>query len=154
MGKAAISGWRELLVPALQDPELDAAIWPFSGMLADLLRPGKVIFAETYPAEFYYQLELAFPRQVGGKRRQAGRLHNAPRLLGWAADLGMSLDPALRDGLAAGFGSGPAGEDPFDACVGALGMVNGVLGERPFPEPTDPQIRRIEGWIWGQSMNG
>lgn len=150
VGKAAISGWQELLVPALQDPQLDAAIWPFSGMLADLLRPGKVIFAETYPAEFYHQLGLAFPRQVGGKRRQAGRQHNAPRLLAWAAEQGLSLDPALRDGLVAGFGPGPAGEDPFDACVGALGMVRGVLGERPLPEPTDPQIRRIEGWIWGQ----
>lgn len=154
VGKAAISGWQELLAPARQDKELDAAIWPFSGRLADLLAAGRLVLAEAYPAEFYHHLALAFPRQVGGKRRQAGRQHNAPRLLAWVANLEVTLDEGLRAAIIAGFGPAPDGEDAFDACVGALGMVHGLVGERPLPEPTDAQICQIEGWILGQAING
>jgi len=38
VGKAAISGWRDLLVPALGATDLDIALWPFDGALADLVQ--------------------------------------------------------------------------------------------------------------------
>lgn len=40
VGKAAISGWRDLLIPALKDRKTSpsAKVWPFSGSLSDLCR--------------------------------------------------------------------------------------------------------------------
>ena len=38
VGRATISGWRDVLVPALRHPDLDVAIWPFDGELDELLR--------------------------------------------------------------------------------------------------------------------
>lgn len=51
-----VCGWKEVLVPGLRDPALDPAIWPFSGRLAELAQPGKLVIAETYPAEYYPRL--------------------------------------------------------------------------------------------------
>ncbi len=48
-GKAAISAWRDLLLPALAAPS-PPALWPFDGPLLPLLAPGRVAVAETYPA--------------------------------------------------------------------------------------------------------
>jgi len=42
VGKAAISGWRDLLAPALRHIRL----WPFDGRLHSLLVPGNVIVAD------------------------------------------------------------------------------------------------------------
>jgi hypothetical protein len=50
-----------------------------------------------------------------------------------------------------GSGTGASGEDRFDAVVGLLGMLNVVLGRRPSGEPDDPLVRRLEGWILGQT---
>jgi hypothetical protein len=150
VGKAAISGWKDLLQPALQDGLL---IWPFSGSLEDLLnRPGAVIAAETYPAEFYGHLGIRFGRgsSGGGKRSQTARLHQASLLTSWARRAGIQLHPALLTQIEAGFGESPSGEDPFDAVTGLFGMLNIVLGCRPPGEPLDPLIRQIEGWILGQ----
>ncbi len=36
VGKAAISGWRDVLGPALRDHPAQVAIWPFSGLVRDL----------------------------------------------------------------------------------------------------------------------
>ena len=62
VGKAAISGWTQVLAPALRrlgdNPSI--SIWPFSGCLADLLQPGSTVLAETYPAEYYAHLGVAF----------------------------------------------------------------------------------------------
>ena len=68
-GKAAISAWRDLLLPALAGPH-PPALWPFDGSLHELLAPGRVVVAETYPAEAMRQLGL---RMGGSKRRQADR---------------------------------------------------------------------------------
>jgi hypothetical protein len=51
VGKGAIVGWRDVLAPALR--EGDVSLWPFDGRLLDLLKAGKIIIAETYPAECY-----------------------------------------------------------------------------------------------------
>jgi hypothetical protein len=53
VGKAAIAGWKEVLIPALDDTEIDLRLWPFDGSLSELVARGRVVVAETYPAEFY-----------------------------------------------------------------------------------------------------
>ena len=59
--KAEIAGWSEVLIPALRGA-LDVALWPFEGLLAELLAPGRSVVAETYPAA-----TIVFPH-LGGNR--------------------------------------------------------------------------------------
>jgi hypothetical protein len=59
VGRAAIAGWRDLLAPALR--EGTTTLWPFHGDLAPLLESGRIVVAETYPAETY-----AHPLALGG----------------------------------------------------------------------------------------
>ena len=152
VGKAAISGWRDMLEPGLRDPELPLVIWPFSGHLSELLKPGSLVVVETYPAEFYHQLKLVnlSGRQKSSKRLQTTRSANAPPLLAWADASGVDLHPALHNDIRDGFGSSPGGEDPFDATVGLFGMLNVLLGRRAFNEPESEELRNIEGWMFGQ----
>ncbi len=157
VGKAAIAGWEEVLIPALRGA-LDVALWPFEGALPELLAPGRVVVAETYPAEYYARLgvDLAASPEEGpsGKRVQASRAAQAPRLVAAARELEVELAPELRAQIDDGFGKRPDGEDRFDATVGVLGMLGVVTGRHPAGEPEDPEIRRIEGWILGQSAPG
>jgi hypothetical protein len=68
VGKAAIHGWKEVLVPGIGMRELDVWIWPYSGQLMNLLRPGRIIIAETYPAEVYTHLGISFSTRRPGKK--------------------------------------------------------------------------------------
>jgi hypothetical protein len=68
----------------------------------------------------------------------------------WAAAAGVTISEALVNELRDGFGNRADGEDRFDAVVGLLGMVQVVLGQRQVGEPEDPEVRAIEGWIFGQ----
>jgi hypothetical protein len=115
------------------------------------------VIAETYPAEFYDHLGVSFPRRhpggKSGKRSQAGRIANAGKLLSWAQEAGLLLDPQLKNQIREGFGPSPDGEDPFDATIGLFGMLNVVLGFRPAGEPGDERLRKVEGWILGQAWN-
>jgi hypothetical protein len=148
VGKAAITGWRDLLAPALRDG-LDLGLWPFQGSLAELLARHRFVVAETYPAEFYRHLGLNLK---GGKRKQAVRQANAPALLAWANGVGVDLDPTLCAEIEDGFGADARGDDRFDAVVGLLGMLNVGFGNRESGEPDiDDSVRRVEGWILGQS---
>ncbi len=150
VGKAAISGWREILAPALKMPAyVPLAIWPFSGTFERLLRPGRIVVCEAYPGEFYGHLDVKFPPKAGGKRSQAARTANTPRLMEFAEDAGIRLDVGLVAGLRDGFGSDAFGEDRFDCVVGLLGMLNVLLGRRAPGDPPDPEIAQIEGWILG-----
>jgi Protein of unknown function (DUF429) len=150
VGKAAISGWRDLLAPALH-AGLDLAIWPFQGPLAKLLTEHRYVVAETYPAEIYRHLGLPLIRSGGGsKRRQASRSACAPAMLDFALGK-LEIDPRLEIAIRDGFGSRADGEDPFDATIGLLGLLNVVLGHRATGEPDDPAITRTEGWILGQA---
>ena len=109
--------------------------------------------AETYPAEIYRHLGLPLIRPGGGsKRRQASRSACAPAMLAFAQGK-LELDPRLQAAIRDGFGSMADGEDPFDATVGLLGLLNVVLGHRATGEPDDPAITRIEGWILGQAAD-
>lgn len=81
VGKAAISGWKDLLAPALESDDA-VSIWPFDGRLSDLLeRPG-IVVAETYPAEMYRHLGLEILK--GSKKRQRDRAADAPTMRAWA----------------------------------------------------------------------
>lgn len=154
VGRAAISGWKEILAPGIQDPDLEVLIWPFSGYLKDLLQANRIVIAETYPAEVYRHLGIKFsparPGRKSGKRSQADRASNAQALLDRARDTEVSLSAGLRSAIETGFGPSPRGEDPFDATVGLFGIINILLNRRPPGEPADERVRKIEGWILGQ----
>ncbi len=151
VGKAAISGWRDLLTPALTDPTIDLQIWPFSGSLAEICQPGAYIVVETYPAEYYNQLGLSFSSSgIRSKRRWSDRIAFADYLLSWAEDNKIVVDRSIQQIVENGFGDGPSGEDRFDALVGLYGMINIIQGNRPSGEPLPPHISRVEGWIFGQ----
>ena len=144
-----------MLVPAARDEGLGLAIWPFDGSLEDVLKPGRTVVVETYPAEFYGHLGVRFPASQrglrSGKRVSRDRAANAEALLKWAAEAGVEIDEELRLEIEDGFGDRADGEDRFDAVVGLFGMLNVLLGRRPPGAPDDPQIVNIEGWILGQS---
>ena len=149
VGKAASAGWRDLLAPALR-AGLDVALWPFQGPLDELLARHRFVVAETYPAEVYGHLDLTL-RRHGGKRSQHARRQATTLLLSKLRELGIEAETAAHVEIEDGFGAGADGEDRFDAVVGLLGMLNVVLGRRPSGEPDDPVVRRIEGWILGQT---
>jgi SAM-dependent methyltransferase len=146
VGKAAISGWRDLLTPALRSHDPKVAVWPFDGELHELLEARSVIVVETYPAEFYRHLGI----KLGSKRNPEDRRANAPLLLEWAHELETEPTSEMCALMRDGFGSAPDGEDPFDAAVGLVGMLNVVLGHRAPGEPSDALIHEVEGWMLGQ----
>ncbi len=154
VGKGAISGWKEVLGPAARGDEFPFAVWPFDGSLDALVKPGQVVAAETYPAEFYVHLGVGFPPSKKdtrtGKRVQADRAGNTKPLLHWASDAGVDVAPDLRAEIQDGFGDRNDGEDRFDAVVGLFGMLNVVLGNRSSGEPDTELVQKVEGWILGQ----
>ncbi|MFU8772453.1 MAG: hypothetical protein ACNA8H_08550 [Anaerolineales bacterium] len=163
VGKAAISGWKEVLAPTLlsdlkkKDCSHPLRIWPFSGSLQELLQTEALIVAETYPPEFYNHFKLNFKNPItgkpSGKRDQVVRASNAAILMSIVNVLEIQLEPALRVDLLSGFGPSQSGEDTFDAFIGLLGMLNILSGKQPFDDPDDFDIRHIEGWIFGQLRN-
>lgn len=144
VGKAALHGWHALLAPALHQ-QLPVALWPFDGLLAELLQPGRVVIVEGYPAECARRLGIA----VRGKRRQEERQRHAEQIMQIAEALTIHNAPTLEQALLAGFGPGSAGEDQFDPIIGLYGTLH-ALAHGDAHEPHDPQIRAWEGWIFGQ----
>ncbi len=149
-GKAAISAWRDLLLPALAGPH-PPRLWPFEGPFLSLLAPGRVAVAETYPADALRQLGL---KLRGSKRRQADRAALAEPLRAVMAGLSAVPDAALAAWLADGFGVDAAGEDRFDSVLGVLCLLAVLAGRRPDDAPDDPWIQRWEGWVLGQAPPG
>ncbi|MBS1826299.1 MAG: DUF429 domain-containing protein [Acidobacteria bacterium] len=129
VGKAAISGWKEVLRAR---PEV-WKIWPFEAV--DVRRDQWV--AEIYPA-------LGYPKNFG-KRNPARRREYAGELLARAAQLQLRLTAECETAVQDGFGPHPDGEDPFDAFVGLVGMAES-LGDIPSRAPLGDQC---EGWILG-----
>ena len=142
VGKGAIVGWRDVLAPALNNRR-DVSLWPFDGDFHGLLQPGKIVIAETYPAERCGWLLPA----IKGKGKQEVRRAIGPHLTEWAASLGLASEPALRGMIEEGF---PEGDDAFDTLAGLFGMVEVALGRRKSGEPSEDRIRNVEGWILGQ----
>ena len=144
-GKAAISAWRDLLIPALASAD-PPALWPFDGPLRAALTGTRVVIAETYPADAMRQLGL---RMGGSKRRHADRLALAPALRAAMRQLDVQPTPQLDTLLDQGCGTDPAGEDRLDCLLGALCVMAVLLGRRPDDAP--PETLPWEGWVLGQT---
>lgn len=150
VGRAAIIGWREVLQPALEDPEMDVALWPFDGDLAELLENHDVVVTETYPAEGCLHVGLPAPGRGWSKRSQDGRAARAAAILEWADRRDVVLPPDVSDQISDGFGPSKEAEDPFDAVIGLLSMIEVLMGGRSAGAPQTAAVRQIEGWILGQ----
>jgi hypothetical protein len=137
VGRAAIAGWRDMLLPALSQ----VALWPFQGSVEQLLGSDKVVVCETYPGEFYGHLQLP------ANKTQPVRMSAAASIRAAAARLGLRLTRELDDEIGRGF----VNDDAYDAFGGLLGMINIVTGRRPAAPQLDAQIMSVEGWILGQS---
>lgn len=145
VGKAAISGWREIVQPAWR---AGALLWPFDGGLRLLAEKGRLVICETYPAEAYGHVGVRF-RRGGSKQRQQDR-QEATVGLAPRCDLhGVCLSTDMRKVLEDGFGPRKE-EDAFDAAMGLLGMVEVVEGRRAAA-PARTEASEWEGWILGQA---
>ena len=146
VGKAAISGWREIIQPARR---AGALLWPFEGTLTGLAETGRLVVCETYPAEAYGHVGVRF-RPGGSKRRQEDRREATAGLGRRCEEHGIQLTSAMHISLNAGFGPRKDDEDPFDAAIGLLGMLEVVEGRR-LAAPAGMPSHGWEGWILGQS---
>jgi hypothetical protein len=146
VGKGAIVGWRDVLVPALR---IDSTVklWPFDGGLGDLLLPGNLVVAETYPAE---SCRWLLGKPLKGKGKPEVRKGASTALFGWARRRGLGLPRDLKQQIERGF---PEGDDAFDAVIGLFGMLEVVLGHRASGEPNSKAVDAIEGWILGQTVD-
>lgn len=147
VGKAALMAWRDVLIPAIA-AATPLRFWPFEGALRDLLAPGFLVIAETYPAAALAHLGI---RRTGSKRRRSDRAALAPLLFDAMARLGASASAVLARAIVDGFGADAAGEDRFDSLLGLLLVINVLTGNRPDDAPADPWINRWEGWVLGQA---
>ena len=140
VGRAAIAGWREMLIPALGD----IAIWPFAGGIERLLVDAACVVCETYPAEFYGHLGL--PANKTPDARQAA----APAVLSAMGKLDVEFDEDLKHEIERGL----VNDDAYDAFVGLLGIINILLGNRTEAPQLDHKILAVEGWMLGQDAPG
>lgn len=145
VGKAALAGWREIILPKLEK----LSLWPFDGALHDLMIPGATVVVETYPGDVYGQLGIP-RRPVWSKRQQEGRRSVASHLMRWLEDRPHVDGRELLSLISDGFGNSKDGEDRFDAAVGLLGMIDVVDGRRGEGVPDADDVKRWEGWILGQ----
>lgn len=148
VGKAAITGWRGVVAPLIERLGDRVGLWPFDGDWASLQHTRELVVAESYPRQFY--ATFGFPHRGWSKRRPRDRAARFGELQRWASARSIALTDALHETGQAGLGEGPAGEDAFDAVVGAVGTAACVSGAIPVTEPTDEAARRVEGWILGQ----
>jgi hypothetical protein len=146
VGKAAISGWRDVLLPAMKS---NARLWPFDGDLSMLSQSAGLVICETYPAEAYDHVGVRF-RTGGSKRKQDDRRAATISLMQWASRRGVSFGDGMRAAIANGFGPRKSGEDPFDAAIGLLGMIEVADGRRSAG-PAPSESTACEGWILGQA---
>ncbi|RYF96480.1 MAG: DUF429 domain-containing protein, partial [Caulobacteraceae bacterium] len=143
VGKAALAGWQEVVIPARRR---GARLWPFEGTLAELAVLPGVVIAETYPAEAYRLVGAEFSRGES-KRRMADRCRKAEAIFAWAAAHGVRLAPGAQQAILDGFGPLSAGEDAFDALMGLVKMIEVADGRRPEATEVQDRSRAWEGWI-------
>jgi len=144
VGKAALSGWQQILIPALAR---GARLWPFDGPLASL-DSEHLTLAETYPAEAYRHLGM--DRTVR-KRTQDGRKAAGAVMLKWASAHQVALSPEIERPIGSGFGEREDGEDAFDAIAGLCAMIEVADGRRAEAPELMLSSRNGEGWILGQT---
>lgn len=143
VGKAAISGWKEIINPARR---LGAKLWPFEGSLERLANVCQLVIAETYPAEAYGHVGVRFATGES-KRRQNDRAKATVSISRWAGSNNVILTPTLVSLINDGFGPHADGEDAFDAVMGLFGMIEVIDGRRPEGPMHEG---KWEGWILGQ----
>jgi hypothetical protein len=147
VGPAVISGWRNVLQPALRAERERVRLWPFDGELDALLTPGSLVIVETYPRELYGHLGVALVTKTDPSSRRDA----AEKLEGYVQGLGVQFSDECRAQLEDGFASPDmGGDDGFDAVVGLLGMLNVLLGRRSPGAPSTPARRAVEGWMLGR----
>jgi hypothetical protein len=146
VGKAAITGWREVLIPARAR---GAHLWPFEGTLATLADPAAPVLAEAYPAEACSHVGVHFLHTMS-KRRQEDRRHAMAGLLHRAKPIGVAFAAETIRLIETGFGPAQDGEDPFDSLIGLLGLIEVADGRRAEYPLRQDGADRWEGWILGQ----
>lgn len=150
VGRAAMIGWRDIIAPGLADESFQLKIWPFHGSMEDLLRSDTVVVAETYPAEACLHLGFSPPGSRWAKTSKHGRQSQSEKLFMWAQRRRINFAENLDAMILDGFGTGKGADDPFDAVLGALSILEVTLGFRPEGNPSGRAVRKIEGWILGQ----
>ncbi len=155
VGRGALTGWREVIRPAVAQ---GAVVWPFGGPLDELLAQPNGIIVETYPGDVYGYVGATLPPVTGadgkterGKRSHGSRCASSPSMLAWATRVGVTLAPKLIAEVRDGFGADKYGEDRFDAVVGLLGMIAVLLNLRKAGAPQTPDVQHVEGWILGRA---
>jgi hypothetical protein len=146
VGKAAISGWHEIVQPSRRG---GALLWPFEGDLSSLAGRSKLVICETYPAEAYGHVGIR-SSTGGSKQRQDDRRSATAQVASRCQAHGVHLNEEMKEVLADGFGPRKSGEDPFDAVAGLLGMIEVVEGRR-VAAPVKAEAPEWEGWILGQA---
>ena len=150
-----ICGWKEVIGPARRR---GALVWPFAGDLAELAARGRVVLVETYPAEAYAHVGVRLAAKVPGERRKSKRRQDDRRDVAkhlcrdGASQHGITFSPRLAEKIREGFGPRKDGEDPFDAFIGALGMIEVVDRRREAHAPDFNRDDLWEGWILGQEV--
>jgi hypothetical protein len=144
VGKAALSGWRDILMPARAR---GARLWPFDGRLSTLSSDALTL-AETYPAEAYQHLGM---KRTVKKRTQDGRTAAGAAMLGWASRHHVTISAAIGQLIKTGFGERSDGEDAFDAITGLCGMIEVADGRRAEALDALWNSPPCEGWILGQT---
>lgn len=149
VGKGAITGWRDVLAPALS-AEQPIALWPFDGDLQALLNRPQIVVAETYPAESCLHVGMRAPgASTWSKRKQQDRTAKQTEFFRWINSRECPTNGNYIQQITSGFGEGADGEDPFDAVVGLCTLLDVVLGRRSEGAPWDAEVRDHEGWILG-----
>ncbi len=151
VGKGALTGWREVLLPARATTLVD--LWPYDGTLSELLTRGRSVIVETYPGDVYPYVGATLPvtKEGRGKRVQSSRAQCAPGILAWARGARVDFSEKLVTELQDGFGSAPDGEDRFDAVIGVLGMISVLQQMRPAGPADQRKCLSVEGWIFGRA---
>lgn len=144
-GKGALDAWKTCLLPAFA-ATVNVRLWPYDGTFHELLRPGGVVVAETYPAEAMFQLRL---KLNGSKRAQTNRRELAADILERIRNLNAIPSTTLAATINDGFGAHPDGEDRMDSLFGLLCVIR-VANGAGDGVPDDPAIRTVEGWVLGQ----
>ncbi len=146
VGKAAIDGWKTVIQPSLRR---GARLWPFHGPLDELSKSPGCVLCETYPQEAYSHVDVQF-RRGGSKRNQEDRRNACARLFIWTKKYGVSFTDDAQKEILDGFGPLDSGEDPFDALVGLLSMIEVVEQGRNEGSASGADGIAWEGWILGQ----
>ena len=147
VGKAAISGWREILQPMLGSKGV--VIYPFDGELVDLSQKNQIVIAEIYPALSYRLLGL--PVSGWKKRNQEDRRAFSRLILDWCCERKIEFKDEAKNEVLEGFGSHSDGEDRFDSFMGSLMMIEVESRRRPASPKLTVMQSIFEGWMLGKN---